>query len=200
MDEITELLDKLQQIQKRLKDVDSARMMVDKTVHAYQDGSEQLKAYSEQLGLVSNQISGFAEQIKQNRDNLFSEVDERIKNSALKMERTTEAFAAKTNELVSLFEQSTRSKVNELNATVDRLVNDANIKISQMLEEGKNAQSKSSAALDLATSSFYQSTNNLLPKNEFYYSTNKIENKITIFSIIVIVITLINIAISVVLL
>lgn len=200
MDEITELLEKLQQIQKRLKDVDSARMMVDKTVYAYQEGSEQLKAYSQQLGLVSNQISGLAEQIKQNRDNLFSEVDERIKNSALKMERTTDAFAAKTNELVSLFEQSTRSKVNEFNATVDRLVNDANLKIAQMLEEGKNAQSKSSAALDLATSSFYQSTNNLLPKNEFYYSTNKIENKITIFSIIVIVITLINIAISVVLL
>lgn len=200
MDEITELLEKLQQIQKRLKDVDSARTMVDKTVHAYQEGSEQLKAYSEQLGLVSNQISGLAEQIKQNRDNLFSEVDERIKNSALKMERTTDAFAAKTNELVSLFEQSTRSKVNEFNATVDRLVNEANLKIAQMLEEGKNAQSKSSAALDLATSSFYQSTKNLLPKNEFYHSTNKIENKITIFAIIVIVIMLINIAISVVLL
>ena len=193
-------MEKLQQIQKRLKDVDSARMMVDKTVYAYQESSEQLKAYSKQLELVSNQISGLAEQIKQNRDNLFSEVDDRIKNSALKMERTTDAFAAKTNELVSLFEQSTRSKVNEFNATVDRLVNDANLKIAQMLEEGKNAQSKSSAALDLATSSFYQSTNNLLPKNEFYYSTNKIENKITIFAIIVIVIMLINIAISVVLL
>ena len=193
-------MDKLQQIQKRLKDVDSARMMVDKTVYAYQEGSEQLKAYSKQLELVSNQISGLAEQIKQNRDNLFSEVDDRIKNAALKMERTTETFAAKTNELVSLFEQSTRSKVNEFNATVDRLVNEANLKIAQMLEEGKNAQSKSSAALDLATSSFYQSTNNLLSQNEFYYSTNKIENKITIFSIIVIVITLINIAISVVLL
>lgn len=191
-----EILEHLNNLQKNLKDIESARQMVENTVKAYNGVSSHIDAYSQKLATISEQMKSIIEQISENRLTLSSEIDNKMTNAASKAENASDTFSIQAKETLTAFNEKTKSLIQQLNTSAGKLVADAKAEIEQAKELAYSSISQSTNALNSATETIKSSTDELINKMEVRLAAFeiKINKKINISTVFVIILLLIILA------
>lgn len=189
------LLENLAKLQKSLEDIESSRTMVDETVGAYKGGANQIKAYSEQLATVSDKISQLIEQIKQNKDVLSFETNQKINSAITNIEQAASIFSNKTQQQIDSLKENATLKTNELNTAVNNFVGVAKKTIQQSAEDSEILQKKAISALEAATAKMDTTVTNLIDMNNKQYMDFKISigKKMLFYAIIFVLLMIANI-------
>lgn len=116
-----ELLIAISGLEKNLKDIDSAREQVNKTIEAYKGVHGQVESYTKSLDKVSQNISSMIDAINLNRQILGSELDKELKGKFKEMEgklSEMKAIAQSSSEkFATQYELATSKIQNTLNET-----------------------------------------------------------------------------------
>lgn len=193
-----EIMEHLNSLQQSLKDIESARQMVDNTVKTYNGVSTRIDGYSQKLATISDQIKGIIEQISENRLILSSEIDNKMTSAATKAENASDTFSKQTKESVTAFDKETKNQIQQLNTSAGKLVADAKAEIEKAKELASSSISQSTAALNSATESLKVATNDLMSKVETRLTTfeKAISKKINICTAIIAILVLAVLAIN----
>lgn len=193
-----EILEHLNSLQKNLKDIESARQMVENTVKAYNGVSSNIDAYSQKLATISEQIKSIIEQISENRLTLSSEIDKKMTTAASKAENASDSFTKQAKETVTAFDKETKSQIQQLNTSAGKILADAKAEIEKAKELASSSISQSTNALNSATEAIKSSTEVLITKMETSMAAfeKKVSKKINIGTAVVIILLLIILAIS----
>ncbi len=145
-----ELLIAISDLEKNLKDIDSAREQVNKTIEAYKGVHDQVENYTKSLDKVSQNISSMIDVVKSNRQILGSELDKELKGKFKEMEgklsdmkaivqSSSEKFATQY-ELATSKIQNTLNETNEsFNSTTTDIQADFKILANNILTDFKNS-------------------------------------------------------------
>lgn len=144
-----ELLIALSGLEKNLKDIDSAKEQVNKTIEAYKGVHGQVESYTKSLDEVSQNISSMIDAVKSNRQILGSELDKDLKDKFKEMEgklsdmksiaqssseKFTTQYEIATNKI-----QNTLNKTNEsFNSTTADIQTDFKVLVNNILTDFKN--------------------------------------------------------------
>ncbi len=116
-----ELLIAISGLEKNLKDIDSAREQVNKTIEAYKGVHGQVESYTKSLDKVSQNIFSMIDAVKSNRQILGSELDKELKGKFKEMEgklSDMKAIAQSSSEkYATQYELATSEIQNTLNKT-----------------------------------------------------------------------------------
>ena len=119
-----ELLIAISGLEKNLKDIDSAREQVAKTIEAYKGVHGQVESYTKSLDKVSQNISSMIDAVKSNRQMLGSELDKELKGKFKEMEgklSDMKTIAQVSSEKFTIQYELATSKIqNTLNKTNER--------------------------------------------------------------------------------
>lgn len=118
-----ELLIAISGLEKNLKDIDSAKEQVNKTIEAYKGIHGQVESYTKSLDKVSQNISSMIDAVKSNRQILGSELDKELKGKFKEMEEKLsemKALAESSSEKFTTQYEITNNKINnKLNQTTE---------------------------------------------------------------------------------
>lgn len=119
-----ELLIAISGLEKNLKDIDSAREQVAKTIEAYKGVHGQVESYTKSLDKISQNISSMIDAVKSNRQMLGSELDKELKGKFKEMEgklSDMKTIAQVSSEKFTIQYELATSKIqNTLNKTNER--------------------------------------------------------------------------------
>lgn len=181
-----ELLIAISGLEKNLKDIDSAREQVNKTIEAYKSVHGQVESYTKSLEKVSQNIFSMIDAVKSNRQILGSELDKELKGKFKEMEgklsdmkaiaqSSSEKFATQY-ELVTSEIQNTLNKTNEIfSSTTTDIQANFKVLVNNILTDFRNNTDAETEKLD----NCIQQLNNAL--SNFTKLHLEIEQKFTKF-------------------
>ena len=181
-----ELLIAISGLEKNLKDIDSAREQVNKTIEAYKGVHGQVESYTKSLDKVSQNIFSMIDAVKSNRQILGSELDKELKGKFKEMEgklsdmkaiaqSSSEKFATQY-ELATSEIQNTLNKTNEsFNSTTTDIQANFKVLANNILTDFRNNIDAETKKLD----NCIQQLNNAL--SNFTKLHLEIEQKFTKF-------------------
>ncbi|MDR1646415.1 MAG: hypothetical protein LBS05_11485 [Tannerellaceae bacterium] len=144
-----ELLIAISGLEKNLKDIDSAREQVNKTIEAYKGVHGQVESYTKSLEKVSQNIFSMIDAVKSNRQILGSELDKELKGKFKEMEgklsdmkaiaqSSSEKFATQC-ELATSEIQNTLNKTSEsFNSTTTDIQANSKVLANNILTNFRN--------------------------------------------------------------
>jgi DNA repair exonuclease SbcCD ATPase subunit len=101
--ETNELLSSIANLEANLKEIDSARKQVNKTIQAYENVYRQIDDYAKSLDKVSECILAMVEVVKLNRQNLSADLNNELDSKFVEMGKEIARFKATTDSLTDKF-------------------------------------------------------------------------------------------------
>jgi len=182
-----EVLNSLSNLEKSLKEVDSAKKMVEDTVKGYNDFAKKFRVYTESLEKVSAGFSGIVESVKNESSAISKSYAGKMDNVANSLKKSVDEFKAivtdsginltsKTDDAISSFQKSLDSSLSSVEKALDgyskdykdsiegygkRYKEESDKNLTGLSQYCSEVQSKFQTSVDDSISRISQSTKNL---------------------------------------